>query len=81
MKEALDTLKARVIRDVDGMPWKDKGIPRDQLLNSVKYFINAYTNDVEQLIGERLNAKKTMDRSREESIRRENESSQSSEEK
>lgn len=48
--EELKALNLRVIADIEGMPWRDPSMPKEQLLQSVKYFIKTYTNDVEEII-------------------------------
>lgn len=48
--EGIKALNLRVIADIEGMPWRDPSIPKEQLLQSIKYFIKAYTNDVEEVI-------------------------------
>ncbi len=55
MEEKLQALNERIIADIDGMPWEDPLIPKQQLREGVKYFIKAYTNDVEKLITEKQN--------------------------
>lgn len=48
--DEITALNQRVIADIEGMPWQDTSMPKEQLLQSVKYFIKAYTNDVEEII-------------------------------
>lgn len=51
--EELQALNAKVIKDIEGMPWQDPSMPKEQLLQSVKYFIKVYKNGVEKLLEEK----------------------------
>lgn len=51
--DEIKALNARVIADIEGMPWADNYMTKTQLKESVKYFIKAYTNDIEKLIKEK----------------------------
>jgi hypothetical protein len=56
----LDKLVDRLLSDIQGMPWADRGIAPAQLKTSVEFFIRAFQNDAKAL-GEK-NAKKEHDR-------------------
>lgn len=50
MEQKLDALIERLVKDVNSMPWLDRGLPPAQLKNSVEFFIRAFKNDAKELI-------------------------------
>lgn len=61
MEEKLKTLVERIGKDINGMPWLDRGITPAQLKNSVEFFIRTFQSDILEVIEEE-NAKEAKKR-------------------
>lgn len=59
MEAKLKDLIDRLGKDIEGMPWEDKGISPAQLRHSVGFFIKAFQNDAKIIIKGVRNDKKT----------------------
>lgn len=48
MKKELESLANRLRKDIDSMPWQDKGMRPEQLKSSVAFFINVFLDDLQK---------------------------------